>query len=71
MENVCVRLIRKLAETIDGIDLSGRSLGDTFPVPPTDARLLIAERWAVRVEADDEPRATADDRPSRPRRVEG
>jgi hypothetical protein len=42
-----VRLIKKLAEKIDGVDLSGRSVGDLLNLKPQDARLLIAERWAV------------------------
>jgi len=45
-----VQLVRKLAERIDGVDLSRRSVGDTFRVPPLQARLLIAEHWAVPVE---------------------
>jgi len=41
-----VRLTRKLAEAIDGVDLSGHSVGETFDLPRRDARLLIAEGWA-------------------------
>ena len=47
MGKVRVRLVRKFAEMIDGVDLSGRAVGDTFHVPPEDARLLVAEEWAV------------------------
>jgi hypothetical protein len=43
-----VRLTRKLAEVIDGVDLSGHSVGETFDLPRRDARLLIAEGWAQR-----------------------
>ena len=42
-----VRLIKKFAEKIDGVDLSGRSVGDLLNLKPSDARLLIAEQWAV------------------------
>jgi hypothetical protein len=43
-----VRLIRKLAERIDGIDLRTYEPGDTLEVTRSDARLLIAEGWAAR-----------------------
>jgi hypothetical protein len=43
-----VRLTRKLAEVIDGVDLSGHTVGDAFDLPRRDARLLIAEGWAQR-----------------------
>jgi hypothetical protein len=52
-----VRLIKKFAEMIDGIDLSGRSVGDVLNVNPSEGKLLIAEQWAV---GGDEPS------PSRP-----
>ena len=41
-----VRLSRKLAEQIDGIDLSGHDVGDVLCLSPHDAALLIAEAWA-------------------------
>jgi len=46
MGNVRVRLVRKLAEQIDGVDLSRRSVGQVICLPADQARLLIAERWA-------------------------
>ncbi len=42
-----VRLTRKLAESVDGVDLSAYGVGDVLDVPPADAHLLIAENWAV------------------------
>jgi hypothetical protein len=42
-----VRLTRKLAERIDGVDLSGRRVGDVLDLDPADARLLVAETWAT------------------------
>ena len=42
-----LRLTRKLAEVIDGVDLTGRSVGDIVKLPASEARLLIAEGWAV------------------------
>jgi hypothetical protein len=58
MDSIRVRLTRKLAEAIDGVDLSGRGVGDTFQLRAEDARLVIAEGWAVRVE----PRGRRPDR---------
>lgn len=42
-----VRLTRKLAEAVDGIDLSAHGVGDILDITPGDAQLLIAEMWAV------------------------
>lgn len=42
-----VRLTRKLADEIDGVNLSGHEVGEVVDVSPADARLLFAERWAV------------------------
>jgi hypothetical protein len=42
-----VRLKRKLAEKIDGIDLSNQKVGDVFDLPDGKARMLVAEGWAV------------------------
>lgn len=47
-----VRLTRKLAEMLDGIDLSGRSVGDVLSLTPPQGELLIAEGWAERVPLD-------------------
>jgi hypothetical protein len=41
-----VRLTRKLAECIDGVDLSDRRVGEIIDVSPAEARLLLAEQWA-------------------------
>ena len=42
-----VCLAGKLANSIDGVDLSERAVGDVFKLPASLARLLIAEGWAV------------------------
>jgi hypothetical protein len=47
-----VRLTAKLAEVVNGIDLKPYAEGDIIDLPERDARLLIAEKWAVIV---DEP----------------
>jgi hypothetical protein len=42
-----VRLIRKFANAIDGVDLRGHNVDEVFEVTPKDARLLLAEHWAI------------------------
>jgi hypothetical protein len=41
-----VRLVRKLADLLDGVDVSGHRSGDILELSRHDAELLIAERWA-------------------------
>jgi hypothetical protein len=41
-----IRLTRKLADCIDGVDLSHYSVGDVLDLPAWEAHLLIAEAWA-------------------------
>jgi hypothetical protein len=43
-----VRLIRKLADRLDGIDLSLCNEGDAIDLSRRDAELLVAEGWASR-----------------------
>jgi hypothetical protein len=42
-----VWLIRKYAERIDGVDLTGRHIGDRIDLPQIEAELLVAEQWAL------------------------
>ena len=42
-----VRLKRKLADKIDGIDLSNHEVGDVIELPERKARMLVAEGWGV------------------------
>jgi hypothetical protein len=55
--NMRVRLTRKFAEAIDGIDLSQYCVGDFIDLPQHDAELLLAEGWAL--PADSHARMTA------------
>ena len=57
MGSVRIKLIRKLADKIDGVDVSRYSVGDTLQVPADQARLLVAERWAI-ADSDDGDRGT-------------
>jgi hypothetical protein len=41
-----IRLIRKLASIINGIDLSTFQVGDVIRVPESTAAMLIREGWA-------------------------
>jgi hypothetical protein len=42
-----VRLVVKLAQMLDGVDLSNYETGDVLDLPGRKGRLLIAEGWAV------------------------
>lgn len=41
-----IQLTKKLAERLDGIDVSLRRVGDVLDLPPHEAVLLVAEGWA-------------------------
>lgn len=41
-----VRLTKKLAERIDGIDLSKRRVGERLALAAAEAKLLLLEGWA-------------------------
>jgi len=65
-----VRLVRKLADSLDGIDVSGQREGDVLDLPAGRAALLIAEHWAVPVQerrkaSTINERSLAADRPRR------
>jgi hypothetical protein len=45
-----VRLTKKFAEMLDGIDLSARHVGEVFDLPASEARLIVAEQWAQLVD---------------------
>ena len=42
-----IQLVRKLANHLDGIDVTACNQGDVIDLPRREAELLIAERWAV------------------------
>jgi hypothetical protein len=42
-----VRLVRKLADELDGIDVTRWDEGDVIELSRAEARLLIAEGWAL------------------------
>ena len=45
-DEVSVRLTRKYAEVIDGVNLQNASVGDRLELTPWEAEVLIAEGWA-------------------------
>jgi hypothetical protein len=49
-----VRLIRKLADRLDGVDLSAYEAGDIITLRGSNAALLLAEGWAVPIHLADE-----------------
>jgi hypothetical protein len=59
-----VRLTRKLAASIDGVDLTRRRVGDVFDLPLHDAQLLVAHGWA-QPQPERQQRSEADDSSSR------
>jgi hypothetical protein len=47
-----VRLVRKFAECLNGVDLSTHRVGDCLDLSPKDARMLVAEGWAEPVDGE-------------------
>ena len=41
-----IRLTRKLARQLNGVDLAHLEVGDVIDLPRRDAQVLIAEGWA-------------------------
>jgi hypothetical protein len=42
-----VRVVRKLAEWVDGIDLRHCTVGDLIDLPDSQAQIIVAEGWAL------------------------
>jgi hypothetical protein len=42
-----VVLTRKLADSMDGIDVARYSVGDVLDLSAAEAQLLVAEKWAT------------------------
>jgi hypothetical protein len=64
-ETFSVRLTRKLADVIDGVNLTDAHVGDRLELSQHDAEMLIAEGWAERAQAADGPRRKKRRPPSR------
>jgi len=56
---MCIRLLKKLAESLDGVDLSRYHVGQVFELSWRSASLLIAEGWAELIERRKTPRYAA------------
>lgn len=67
-----VRLLKKLALFLDGIDLTSRVVGEIFDCSEESARLLVLEGWAEFVDPmaelfwDDHPDLVLFEKPSLP-----
>jgi hypothetical protein len=69
---MCVRLTRKYADLIDGVDLSSAHVGDRIDLSRHDAEVLIAEGWAeaaARGRRQPADRAVAAEKPPRRRQT--
>lgn len=53
-----VRLTKKLADVVDGIDLTHCQEGDVIDLPARHARLLMAEGWAEVLSSAEVPSCT-------------
>jgi hypothetical protein len=53
-----IRLIRKLADMLNGINLSKLQVGDVAVVPEATAVMLVREGWAELAEENDKDRRT-------------
>jgi hypothetical protein len=42
-----VRILRKLADWLDGVDLTHCDVGEVIDLPEHDGALVVAENWAV------------------------
>jgi hypothetical protein len=62
---VQIRLTKKLAGALNGLDLRPFTVGEVLDLEDSFARMLISEGWA---EMHTGERALADDRPRRKRR---
>jgi len=66
-----VRIVRKLADRVDGIDLTNYDVGEVIELPEMDGRLMVAEQWGefARREADLEDGRNSTARPLDRRRT--
>ena len=64
-----VRLTKRFAEMINGVDLSQVQPGDVVDISPRDAGILLAEGWALPCDEKDES-ARVVDMPALPARAE-
>ena len=64
-----VRLTRKLADSLNGFNLSRIGVGDTVELPDQTADMLIAERWAESLTKGPRPQAKDGSTRSRSSRV--
>lgn len=56
-----IRLTRKLADCLDGVDVSHYSVGDVLDLPGREAYMLVAEGWAEPAAEKARPRTPTDE----------
>ena len=61
---VRIKLIRKLSNVLNGLDLRAHKVGDVIDIGDAQADMLVAEGWAERLDGPLD-RATADERNTR------
>lgn len=59
-----IRLTVKLAEVVEGVDLSVFAEGDVIELAERDANLLIAGGWAQRIPQEERVMRVPDSRPA-------
>lgn len=67
MLTIRIRLTRKFAQLLNGVDVSRWRVGDIIDLPRRDAELLLAEGWA-RLATDNNHISDSDTRLESPRR---
>jgi hypothetical protein len=48
-----IRLTRKLALVLNGVDVSGLIVGDVMELPLSAAEMMVAEGWAQMIDGDE------------------
>jgi hypothetical protein len=61
-----IRLTRKLAESVNGFNLSNIDVGDVLELPDQTADMLLAERWAEPLPPD-RPTSSGSSRTRKPK----
>ena len=52
MRYIAVRLTRKLADSINGVDLTRHEVGDVIEVPSHSALMLMGEGWGEPLDSE-------------------
>jgi hypothetical protein len=61
-----IRLVKKLARYLNGVDLTSLKVGECVNLPDSVARMLLAEGWAELVNGDAATNGSKEDGTPRP-----